>query len=1110
MFKKPLFWIIFILLAVAGVFFLINYFPQVMSFVNVDITMSRKEAVTEAIRLSEELQLGPDQFETVAIFNTDYYTQIYVELEGGGKSRFNQMLVEDLYEPYKWEVRLFKENETREAKISFTPSGERYGFREKLPESMPGNNLSPEQALFLAEDFLRNNWQIDLNQFELIEEKSNQVISGRLDQAFVYERIGVSIEEAKYRLRVTVSGDRVTEVTNYMKIPEAFGRRYSEMRSANNTIATGGQIAMAVFYGFGGILLGIFLLLRKRWILWKTAVLWAFIVSFLGFISSFNYLPLSWFWYDTAISKSAFIFQNFIQYFTAFLSDFILLALSFIAAESLSRKAFPQHVQFWKVWKKGAAGSNRVLGNTLAGYIITVFSLTYITVFYFITTRYFNWWNPSSMLINPNVLATPFPWFSALATALHAGFWEEALFRAVPLAGMLLIGKRLHKEKLFLILGLILQLLIFGAGHANYAAQPSYARVVELIIPSLLFAYLFLRFGLLTAIILHFVFDAVLMSMPIWVSNDSSLLFSKILLVIFFFIPVWIVLYDRIKNKTSGDLKDRFLNKSWQPSPAEQKVTTAITPEEATARFKFSRILVILGILGFVIWAVFTEFQDNTISLEFGKKAAIRAAETELTKQGVELGPEWQVYAEVLNQPTEVDRYVWQEAGEELYKKWLGKLIPSARWRVRFVKFTGDVAARAEEYNLYVKDKAEVYSFSHSLPEDREGAVLEEETARMIALTALQQQFKVSSTGWKEISALPEKLPARRDWKFVFIDTLNYQLNESELRYTAVISGDRVTSLMRYIYVPEDWMREQKNLSRTADSLQNFTGIFQFLLFFLSFVLAIISWTKKKFDLRFFLQLLVFLIIVQLIILINRWPLFLLGFSSSEPFNNQVLGIILRRSLGLIVTSFSLAVIGGWLKFQFGQNVNTGKSLLPALLWSGITVAVITLLQLLLPVLEPFRDSFENLAYYSPFLGELFNNIPPYINLTILVFIIYWIVDTLSRKWTGKKGLTYVLLVILFWILLISRFLERLQVNYLIFIIISGIFAALLFILAYKNLLRFYPAAIFLITGMITCLRILRSAFFQNYPADWLYKFISLVFIAIISFLFWKRFRKVT
>ena len=137
-------------------------------------------------------------------------------------------------------------------------------------------------------------------------------------------------------------------------------------------------------------------------------------------------------------------------------------------------------------------------------------------------------------------------------------------------------------------------------------------------------------------------------------------------------------------------------------------------------------------------------------------------------------------------------------------------------------------------------------------------------------MNSLQELFNIDAVGWKEITAAPEKLPERRDWEFVFLDTLNYNLKDSELRYAATISGDQVTVLARYIYVPEDWTREQKNLSRTADSLKSFTGIIQFLLYFLGFVLALMSWTKKKFDLHFFLKMLLLLIILQVIILINK------------------------------------------------------------------------------------------------------------------------------------------------------------------------------------------------------------------------------------------------
>ena len=196
------------------------------------------------------------------------------------------------------------------------------------------------------------------------------------------------------------------------------------------------------------------------------------------------------------------------------LTDFILLALTFIAAEGLTRKAFPQHSNFWSIWKKGSANSTRTLGNTIAGYYVAVLSLVFIVTFYYITTKYFHWWNPASLAVSPNALATPLPWLPAIANAFHAGFWEEALFRAVPLAGAALIGDKIGKRKLCIGIALVIQALIFGAGHANYAAQPAYARLVELIIPSLYFAFLYLRFGLFTGALMHFVFDAILMSMP--------------------------------------------------------------------------------------------------------------------------------------------------------------------------------------------------------------------------------------------------------------------------------------------------------------------------------------------------------------------------------------------------------------------------------------------------------------------------------------------------------------------------------------------------------------------------------------------------------------------
>ena len=137
-----------------------------------------------------------------------------------------------------------------------------------------------------------------------------------------------------------------------------------------------------------------------------------------------------------------------------------------------------------------------------------------------IMANYFGWWVPSGPLFHPDMIATPFPWLSAIGMSLHAGFWEECLFRAVPLAGAAIIGKRYGNQKLWIAFAMILQAVIFAGAHANYPSYPAYSRLIELIIPSLFWGAVYLRFGLLPVIISHFGYDVVWFALPIFTSSS--------------------------------------------------------------------------------------------------------------------------------------------------------------------------------------------------------------------------------------------------------------------------------------------------------------------------------------------------------------------------------------------------------------------------------------------------------------------------------------------------------------------------------------------------------------------------------------------------------------
>ena len=181
--RNPAFWIVFALIsAVAGVYAW-HYFPQALPLINLEVKMSREEALQRAADIADRLHLIAPGARDAALFAHDGATQNFVELEAGGKPAFTRLLSGEVYAPYRWEVRLFKPGETAEARIRFKPDGTPYGFTRKLPETEPGAALDAEAARAIAERSARTDWQIDFSRYKLIEQSQSERPSHRIDHA---------------------------------------------------------------------------------------------------------------------------------------------------------------------------------------------------------------------------------------------------------------------------------------------------------------------------------------------------------------------------------------------------------------------------------------------------------------------------------------------------------------------------------------------------------------------------------------------------------------------------------------------------------------------------------------------------------------------------------------------------------------------------------------------------------------------------------------------------------------------------------------------------------------------------------------------------------------
>jgi len=907
--RRPAFWIVLALLSAAATIIGIRYFPLAFSIVALDITMDRGHALEAARTIAARDGIGPAGFREAASFSGDDEAQTFIELEGGGKDAFTRMLRDDLYAAYAWHVRHFKEGESNEATIEFTPDGRPSGFTEKLKEDAPGAALAPAAARSIAEAGAAQRWNVDLATFSLVEQGQERRPGGRVDHTFTYERKDAAFGEGRIRLRLVVSGDRLTAVDHFVKIPEAFTRRYASMRSANELIGIGSTVGMAVLYIIGGIGVGLFFMMRKRWVIWRPAMAWGTAVGALQALATANELPLAWMTYDTALPRSTFLAQQIALVMALFVGLSVFFGLSFMAAETLTRRAFGHHPQFWRAWSKDAGSSVQILGRTSSGYLLVAVFFAYDVLLYLVTTKVFGWWSPAEALIHPDVLATYAPWLSAIANSFQAGFWEEAMFRAVPIAGAALIGDRFGQRKLFIAIAFAVQAIIFGAGHAPYPNQPAYARPVELIIPSIGFGLLYLYFGLLPGIVLHFTFDVVWFAIPIFLARAPGIWFQQFMVVALTLVPLWVVLWRRRQAGAWTELSPALLNAAWEPPPAPERIAEirVRTGEAMPAAFRLAwRIAGAAALVACV--ALLALGSGNPYgSLPVSRGEAENLARQELQRRGVTLPAKWRVMPVPDDGGDGPHQFVFETAGESRWRELLGVYLPKPRWSVRVATFTGDVADRAEEWQMFVNASGETRSLRHLVPEGRPGETLDESTARRAALSAIKERIGLDAPQLKDVSARPAKQQARTDWTFTFADTTITPLPQGEPRIDVTLAGSEVTSVARYVFVPEAWERDQRAASTRNFVVRVATSIFFGGLLLAAAIGGMVAWSRGQFAPRYFFAAAALMLVVSVITVLNGWPAVIASLSTAAPLPVQLAGIL---AVGFVGLTLLAALIG--------------------------------------------------------------------------------------------------------------------------------------------------------------------------------------------------------
>jgi len=779
-------------------------FPRATPVIALRPSLTREAALARADSFFQTHSLTPAAARTAVSFESDDSLRTFVELGGGGLDSLNALIRGDDVAPFTWSVRAFVPGDPREAFVDFAPDGRIIGFERKLAESDRRPTVSADSGRRLAEQVLdtwiddrANRWKLVASSYE------TQKVSGRLDRTYTFERVDRRIGDAPIRADAVIAGDTPSQLLSYVEIPQSFQRRYAGMRAWNDLLALLATLSLLAISVAGAAVLVHYN--REGRVRWRQPMVVGAAIGALFLAAALNQIPGSWFSYDTAMSPTTFMATTVLFALLTGVSTAALVGVTRAAAEAVTRHAFPDHLDWWKLWRY--RGTREVASRVGGGYVVAALALAYVGVFYLAARKLLGWWAPAELLDDPNQIATPLPWLGGIALSAQAAVWEEALSRALPLSLLALWAGRRPTRRWWMVAGVIGSALVFGFAHAGYASWPPYSRGIEIFLDACFWAFLFLKFGLLVTVVAHFVYDALLFGLFAAAGTTAAYRITATVILVALLGPALVVIWRAARQRgfTSAPEDARF--SAWTPLERDKPIQP-VQPRPAGAFTPRARRLAVAAAMAGLVAAVAlppepTEGPQFTAS----RGRILQTADSVLRARAVDPAG-WTRLATIDSHTREQwERFARQHRiSAEARQK-----VESNRtwWAVRYVHTAGGPAERAEEWHVRLLPNGRPLDVSHIVPDSAHRRNADSAAVRRIAAEALVRE-RIDTSTLEETEFRETPRPARRDVRVTYADTEIKLPAGASARVAVDIAGDEPLSVWRWVDLPETFLRADR------------------------------------------------------------------------------------------------------------------------------------------------------------------------------------------------------------------------------------------------------------------------------------------------------------
>ena len=239
-----------------------------------------------------------------------------------------------------------------------------------------------------------------------------------------------------------------------------------------------------------------------------------------------------------------------------------------------------------------------------------------------------------------------------------------------------------------------------------------------------------------------------------------------------------------------------------------------------------------------------------------------------------------------------------------------------------------------------------------------------------------------------------------------------------EARAVVMIAGDEVAGYGRYVFVPEQWERTEREVDSGTTLLRMVLGGVLAIAALVALVTAVIDWTHRRRDRRALFGTTAIALALGVVATANAWPELAMNLDTTQPVVVQAAQGIALTMVSALLAALALGLAAGVGAFAAARERPSALATrLPpwaAGVAAGAFVAGVgAIAATLVPKSVPLWPSLGIEGLALPWLGAALAGARTFYAIVVALFLLYW-TGRLTAGWQRRGWVVFVITIALF------------------------------------------------------------------------------------------------